>query len=523
MKHTRIRPFSLFGLVLWLLLATASPALAHAALLSSTIRDGDTFATAPDTATFTFSETVTLPRDAARLFDASASRVSGVFAEVDGPQVVVTLPRVPTGAYLLTLAVVSQDGHEVVTPVRFVVGDGTQLDDDATRELVSLATADSTWPFVTAVRALAYVAAFVVFGFVWLGRRMLPDGLYGQARRTVARCAWLGATAAVAGAALVGVRLYEVNSVFDLLAFFTADATRGFLLRGVAFVLVVLTLGMAGASQVAAATLMAGFVFDGHQLSMGVRWLMLAGDTAHLFAGGVWFGGVWLLWWLWRHDRNHTTHALARFSSVAALAAGVTVVAGAVMASQLLDGPGALVTTTYGRVLTAKLVVVGAVGVLAWRLRRVATHTTELPGVFGSWLRVDVAMFVAVLLSTAVLVGVNPQADTQMLLAQRTAIGDATLEVVVEPSVDSMRVVHAYVIDDAGELAAISELNVQVAYTALDGSVIGPFALDMAWVSDGHFLSVTDLLGFAGSWEFVVEAPKDRFTVDTATLFVDVP
>jgi hypothetical protein len=125
---------------------------------------------------------------------------------------------------------------------------------------------------------------------------------------------------------------------------------------------------------------------------------------------------------------------------------------------------------------------------------------------------------------TATLVTVNPQGGGQAVLAgQRVAFGPHTLEVVVEPATAATHVVHAYVVADSGELAAVDDLTLAVTFLADDGVAIGPFPVAVAWVSDGHFLAVTDVFTFAGTWEFSFTAATDRFTVIETTVAVAVP
>lgn len=522
MKTSTYRRVSVVACVFWLLGATALPAFAHAALLSSTLRDGDTFATMPDTATFTFSETVMLPRDAVRLFDAAARPIPGVVATGDGPTITVSWPDLPDGAYLATLTVVSQDGHQVVTPVRFVVGNATLLDTDQSDGLVSSVTRDPTRPVVAGLRAVAYLAALLGWGFVWLGRRMLPAATYPAAVTVARRFALAGAVASAVAAGVVGWWLYAPATVSDLIGLATADATGGFVWRTAGFLFLAVTL-TTPVARVAAATVLLGYVFDGHQLTFGDRLLMMVGDAAHLLAGGVWLGGVWLIWWLWRRDAAAVRPAVAVFGLWAAVTAAVTVAAGVAMASQLVDGPSALITTSYGRMLAAKLAAVVAIGVVSFTLRRAFRRRDSDVTGLRSRVRTELVAFATVLTVTAVLVGVNPQGAADVLTAYRTPLGENTLEMVVEPDVGGIRVVHAYLVDASGGFAPVSELSVDATFRTPDGTTIGPLAIPMAWVADGHFLAATDRLTFAGTWEFQVVAPSDRFTLDTATLKVVAP
>lgn len=115
------------------------------------------------------------------------------------------------------------------------------------------------------------------------------------------------------------------------------------------------------------ATTLAAFAFDGHTVSEGLRPLTSLVAIAHTGAGAVWAGGLVMLVhvvWL-RHRRGSDSRALqlaVRFSVVAATSLAIAGAAGTVLAFTILDGPSELWSTTWGRVLLAK---VGFVAVAA--------------------------------------------------------------------------------------------------------------------------------------------------------------
>lgn len=516
------------GLAWLTVLLVATPVLAHAALLTSTVRDGDRFADAPDHVTLTFSEPVGLPRDAVRLYDATASVVAPVDARTAGSEVRITLPALLDGAYVLTVRVISRDGHVITQPFRFVVGPNDTLDEATFDGVVDDVNRDPTRWVMVVLRALTYVTTVLALGFLAFTPRLV-DGqqLQQLARRWAGRLAIGGALAALLSALITGWWVYAPLTLTSWVNAMTETATSGFVLR-------VVTLGLFGlglwvhrlrlVSLAAAPLLMAAHVLDGHQLTFGVRWVMLLADTVHLAAASLWFGGAVLLWWLWRHDKTGMTRASLQFTRVAFWVAGATVASGVVMAQQLLDGPNDLFTSNYGNVLGAKLVGVGAVGVLALRLKRLlAVEPIDLARLRRR-LSQDVGAFIAVLSLTAVLVTTSPQADSaDTLLTQRSAFGPYTLDIAIEPGVRGTNVLHAYVITAEGTLAKTGDdLTLSATYVAPDGERIGPFDTPLAWVSDGHFLAVTDVFQFAGTWELTFHAPIDRFRVVTETLVVSL-
>jgi copper transport protein len=474
----------------------------------------------------TYSETVTLPRDAARLFDANAQVIAGVSAQVDGRDVTVTLPVLDAGAYVLSMQVIAQDGHRVSHPFRFRVGSITDMSDDLLDAVVSQVERDPTRWEQVALRAITYVAGLVALGFVLVGRLVLPAGLQSQGRRTAGLFAAAGGVAALVSGVVASWWVYAPTGLSDMWDTVFADASAGFYRRAAALIVLAVTLWLTRSGglfvSVSVLAVVAAQVFDGHQLTYGVTPVLLAADTVHLLAASVWFGGVAWLWWLWRHDPVAVRDGAARFATAAFVAAGVTVVSGVVMAAQILDSLAALVTTTYGNLLGAKLLTVVVIGVLALRVRAALRHPTLSAVQVKRRLWRDVAAFVTVLSLTAVLVTASPQSqDLDGLLTQRSAFGPHTLDVALESSATDVTVVHAYVIAPEGTLVAgFDTLSLSVTHRRMDGETIGPFAVPLAWVSDGHFLAVTDVFTFAGVWELTFSGPVDRFTVVSETVTV---
>jgi putative copper resistance protein D len=93
-----------------------------------------------------------------------------------------------------------------------------------------------------------------------------------------------------------------------------------------------------------------------------------AAVAVHAVAAGLWCGALLGLLVTVTH-RGQWARVLPRFSALALGCVGALVLAGATGAVGVLDSPGDLVTTGYGRILTAKLLVTLALTALAWHNR----------------------------------------------------------------------------------------------------------------------------------------------------------
>ena len=139
-----------------LVVVLATPAAAHASLISIDPADGARLDESPDVVRLTFSERVSVGLGGVRVLDADGNPVQDGAARADGEVVEVDLqPDLPDGTYVVTYRVVSADGHPVRGGSVFGVGEG-EVDTGALGR-VDGDDDDRSWEVVGAVgRALAY-------------------------------------------------------------------------------------------------------------------------------------------------------------------------------------------------------------------------------------------------------------------------------------------------------------------------------------------------------------------------------
>jgi copper resistance protein D len=164
--------------------------------------------------------------------------------------------------------------------------------------------------------------------------------------------------------------------------------------------------------------LAASLAWAGHGTEGSAPNIHLAADALHILIGGLWPAGllpfVLLLTHLRRHTRPEKWHAIAsatrRFSATSL--AGVIVLAGTgVINSLFLIGSlSDLVTTPYGKTLTAKILVflamvaLGALNLLRWKPRLTSASDDRTAHAAGR-LRVNVALELALGAIVLLLVG----------------------------------------------------------------------------------------------------------------------
>lgn len=171
-------------------------------------------------------------------------------------------------------------------------------------------------------------------------------------------------------------------------------------------------LAIAGGAAVALSHL-----FDGHTVTTAPAVVVRISAVTHVGAAGVWVGGVLMLAQLltWRKRRGVPLRAAelaVRFSRVAAVALGAVAVAGFALTWAILDAPGELVSTAWGRFLLLKMALVGvAVGLGGYNHHFVVPHLDadggeeEMGERLRRVVRVEGAILVGVIAATAALVG----------------------------------------------------------------------------------------------------------------------
>ncbi|MEO6627081.1 MAG: CopD family protein, partial [Aquihabitans sp.] len=251
--------------------------------------------------------------------------------------------------------------------------------------------------------------------------------------------------------------------------------------------------------------------------------------------------------------------AVARFSGIAGITLAVVLVTGTTLGWIEVGGLNALRTTTYGKLLMAKVATVGLVLIGAtWNRFRlvpaigrsapanstrgasevelaeadasgVVTDTSpEAPSPLPypkdpRWARFarvvgfEVGGLVVVLALTAVLANVTPAktASPPGIIATSAPLGAGTVEVIVDPGKAGRNDVHAYVLDARGRLdGQYRSATFTLALPAYD---IGPLARNPALVAPGHFSLVgADMV--KGEWTLTVSVRPDRFTEQKAVV-----
>ncbi|GEJ99657.1 transport integral membrane protein [Streptomyces sp. 1-11] len=400
--HRWLRRLTVLGTgLLLLLLGTAVPASAHAALRGTDPADGTVLKSAPRRVTLTFTESVGLLTDSFRVYDPGNRRLrTGEADHAPGRSDTARVPlpaRLGTGTYTVTWRVVSADSHPVSGALTFSVGERTAA---PAARLPDRAENRATTSLYDIARYLAYLSVALLLGTVAFVAYCRPPG---RARlRRPALAAWWVLLASTAALYLLRAPYEEGTSpgrAFALSALTRTATTRPgeLLLARLALLLLaaacvpflrrgpwrrvprraLLTAAALGSAALSVTWAAAEHASAGPQVPVAV-----ASTALHLLAMSAWLGGLAaLLLTLRRDTAAEPAHAaagaaepvartVARFSRLAFASVTVLAVTGVYQSWRGLGSWQALTGTAYGHILLAKLAAVALLLAAASRSRR---------------------------------------------------------------------------------------------------------------------------------------------------------
>jgi copper transport protein len=556
-------------LVLAILMSTAGPASAHAVLLRTDPSPQTTVKAPPAAVHLVFSEAVEVAFGAVRVFDVDGKRVDkGKIQTTNGRREVVVPASLPGGTYTVTWRVVSADGHPVHGGFQFYVGAPSTISavavagDQGAGRVVGWGFGAVRFAWYTAL--LAVIGLVVVRRFVWTpavrAAGLADSEAAARFRRRFDRAlpwAWR-----LLLLAWLLVLLFQAASISGLgLAGSARPGVIGDVLRtgfgrawlvGLAFTLLLgvpvtgLTrrAGLFGARPstwlsvlaAAAAGLALASANLGHARTESHPGLGVPSVAIHLLAVSTWVGGLLALAGLsaaaWAavpaESRNGLLRQLVpRFSRVALVAVAVLIATGTVNALLDLAGVSDLWDTTYGRVLSAKIILL-AVALLfgAWHLwvvpRRLsgADPAAAASRSFRRSSAIEVVVLVAVVAFASALVALVPGRSLALLargpVNQEQRAGSYTVQLFIDPSAPGANEIHLTFVDPNG-LGAAEVTAVTATLTATPPGATAPAPPALRLISPGHFVGNADLA--AGSYRLEVAAPKLSPPVVTAFQF----
>ena len=564
----------------------ASPASAHATLLQSDPAPGAVLARSPSAIALRFDSPVSAALGAVRVYDRGGSRVDTGGTEVRGPVVRLRVSGLAKGSYVVTWRVTSADTHPVAGAFTFQVGNTGNASSPAARRLAQRLLAQQGGDPVVGVaygvaRWLVFAGLALLLGAVAFALAVWP----GARTSTRARGLLVGAWVVLVIGTVAGLFLYGPYAAGLALgdAIHLSLLSHTVTIRFGQVALARLVLLVAALPVLYAATVPAGQVtrrlarvvvplavlvgvalaatpgYAGHAVTG--RWVTLAivADTLHVFAVGVWLGGLVLLGAVLLPGRGvaQLREALPRWSRVATACLAVIVATGTFQAWRQVGSLGELRSTDYGRLLIVKVIVFAGMVVLASFSREIVVHLfpasrfgsrRAVPIVAGGaddsangepgaaqeartlrtlrrsvW--VEIAAGGAVLAVTALLVNAPPSRSdaasgrTANLVETTLRSSGLSVDVLFTPGRAGANDLHVSVLTSSGKPKTVQDLRLTLDLAARK---IPPLVVPLTPLGTGHYLASGFTIPLSGSWRVTARPLLSQFDERTLTATVDL-
>jgi copper transport protein len=541
-------------------IAAAAPAWAHATLVSTDPALDGVTATAPSQLSLTYSENVEVSFGAVRIYTCDGKRVTtGAprHSPATGRTVLVSVPKLADGVYIVSWRVISADSHPVQGTYSFRVGNGAAPSVNGCATETTAKSSRTVGVLFGIARGGVFTGlALLIGGAVFL--LLISGGT--SAQRSTRKAMWVGwavlVVSTVAAVMLQGP--YAAGSglgdavkwsvVHDVLRTRYGHVTEVRLVLSAVALALLATVGTAFRGRRAPAwwLVLGGVVaiglaatpgYAGHAATGDFTIFAVPLDTIHVLAMSVWLGGlvVLLLAALGGGFSGGLRRALTTFSRIAFWCVVVLIGSG-LFASWRQVGfrVRGYTGTSYGHILLVKLaVVVALVGVAAIsrsivRSRRSASIDAPDSAVAAidertiAGLRRSVAgevvLAIAVLAVTALLVNAQParSALTPKLFSGSVSVGTGAGAMTIEATVDPARVglnqIHVYTLTPKGADLAVRSISAKL----VDGTTSVPAGLVKGGAN--HWLTNSAAIPTPGDYQMLIEVVRivDGNIVSTA-------
>ena len=501
-------------------LGTATPASAHASL-DSTAPDIDQVVSDPPTeVALHFDEAVDATIGGVQVYGPDGHRVDAdtVHSQDDGATVLAPVTVVTRGTYTVAWRVVSDDGHTISGSFVF-----HYLERSGSKGAIG-----GSGSVTSMIGWLARVATFA--GAIVCIGSLLFTALTSSRDTRLATMSWWAAGVAQLGAfGVLWTRAAQVSGkslpgAFAVLGQLVETNRSGLLdAVRVALVLVALVATMSASHRVRLLGVapMAGalvtFSLSGHAWTASPAAFTVAVDVLHLLAVSIWVGGLAALAVVIRRveDRDRIVR---RFSTIATVGLVTAVVTGLVSTLVHVDAWSSLWSTSYGRLVSVKVIIVGAMALLGAMHRRIIVRQVERIGQWFASISLEALLGLAVVGVTAGLVFTIPAADARPRVYSSTAATAAgRIRLVVTPARVGVNDLRLSFLTSGGAARPVDATEVSVGTDTIPSRKLS------VNLDDPSHVTVTGAsFGTPGTWQVIV-VTVTRGVSDTSTFEVAIP
>ena len=494
---------------------------AHAGLKSSEPAASSVLEQSPKEIVLNFGEAVEVSFGSIRLFDSNSQPVAlptPKFVEangaIDAKTIRVEIPELQSGSYLVVWRVVSADSHPVQGAFAFQIGTKGLNLESLSQEIL----ASSSAPFAVRVtmgfaRWLSFLGVMVMVGAMLLATRIVGFSRVNKIIFSSWITAFVGsvlvlllqAPYALGQAMSVGELLSAVDDVLQT-RLGTWLVVRGTIL--LTFLILIRQRNSHDKPIYRMAAILLGiglfatFSISGHPGMREFSALSIGTDIVHFLSVSAWMGGLVTLALLGRKWQSESSLVISWFSFTATISMPIMVATGIAQAWRMMEGFQNIFSTTYGVVLSVKVLLVIVAIAAGTRARQVfkskKVDQQDLREIkFSRTVLAESMIGVVVLAVTAVLVSVPPlsvsgAAAFETSVVQSNVIADLR----VTPARIGEVEVHILLSPPGGSLQSISEVTAQISLVAEE---IPAIPIDLQLVGTNHFRAAV-LVPRAGDW-----------------------
>jgi copper transport protein len=521
-----VRKFLRFGFVCAVVVCAGvagsiDVAEAHAGLKSSEPAASSVLEQSPKEIVLNFGEAVEVSFGSIRLFDSNSKLVElpmpkyvEAYGVIDAKTIRVEIPELQFGSYLVVWRVVSADSHPVQGAFAFQIGTKGLNLESLSQEIL----ASSSAPFAVKLamgfaRWLSFLGVMVMVGAMLLATRIIGLSRVDKIIFGSWITAFVGSTLilllqapyALGQAMSIGEVFSAVDDVLQtrlgtwlvvrgtiLLAFLLLIRQRNLHDRPI-YRMVAILLGIG---------LFATFSISGHPGMREYSALSIGTDIVHFLSVSAWMGGLVTLVLLGRKWQSESSLVISWFSFTATISMPIMVATGVAQAWRMMEGFQNIFSTTYGVVLSVKVLLVIVAIAAGTRARQVFKSKNvdqqDLREIkFSRTVLAESMIGVAVLAVTAVLVSVPPlsisgAAAFETSVVQANVIADLR----VTPARVGEVEVHILLSPPGGSLQSITQATARISLAAEE---IPAIPIDVQLVGTNHFQAAL-LVPRAGDW-----------------------
>jgi copper transport protein len=486
---------------LLMVLTWATPALAHASLVSTTPMSNEQLQSAPPQVSMHFSEPVTATQDTFRVYDEHGKQIKtkkATHPKGDPTTLGTVLPRLDKGRYTVVWRVVSADSHPVHGAFPFNVGEVANDDTDISRSLLS---SDHASPAVRALQATARgILLFGIIGAVGAGFWMQVWREDRLTRRFARISFGIVGITTIVGILSQGVyanarpltSLFNIDLIRDTL---NTRFGHGAELRLTAVVLALVFFRQRFAPAIFALAIVLSLTASGHASTGRLPYVGMVLDILHIGAASAWFGGLAIIVLAIFRNHQNKQQMLRTFSRMALVCASTILVTGLLQAFRQLRSWHALTATDYGRLVVTKLILfLVIIAVARFSRRAVRAWNSDA---LRTLVSIEALFASAVIVITTILISTSPTASKPTSYDRTSRLNGDIVQLHIDKTATGAESMSISVEDGSGSPLAVPEVTMSM---TLANEGIGP--IDMALQADGNgrYSTTNATVPLPGTW-----------------------